>query len=349
MGTCIYCKAQDKPFNREHVMPQAFGTFEPESAILYDCVCADCNNYFGRTLELPLSRDSTEALLRLRFGIKPASEARDLLYRNLELKVGQPGPWLGATVVLEPDRTDGNVEPVTLPQAAFRWKGESEWAWLLERDFDASKLAAYKSPIPGTLEIRVIAPTDADQLRVVEKLKTYGIKFVKQGAIKQPMTEDGNILIQIAAQVDHTVFRAIAKIAFNYAAWVHGANFVLHSDFDDLRHYIRHGDPPAYGTAVVPFKTPILGDDLPGLRQTHGHLINFNWNRTQMGFLAQVSLFNAMTYHVLFCTTYSGIWHDDMRRGHHFDIKSRTIEPLTSTSVIPGLLRSIRATANPAK
>jgi hypothetical protein len=265
------------------------------------------------------------------------------------LKVGQPGPWLGATVVLEPDRTDGNVEPVTLPQAAFRWKGESEWAWLLERDFDASKLAAYKSPIPGTLEIRVIAPTDADQLRVVEKLKTYGIKFVKQGAIKQPMTEVGYILIQIAAQVDHTVFRAIAKIAFNYAAWVHGANFVLHSDFDDLRHYIRHGDPPAYGTAVVPFKTPILGDDLPGLRQTHGHLINFNWNRTQMGFLAQVSLFNAMTYHVLFCTTYSGIWHDDMRRGHHFDIKSRTIEPLTSTSVIPGLLRSIRATANPAK
>ena len=81
-------------------MPQALGTFEPESLVLNDCVCSDCNNYLGRTLEFALSRDSMEAVLRFRYGIKPASEAKELPYKKLELKVGQPGPWLGATVVL---------------------------------------------------------------------------------------------------------------------------------------------------------------------------------------------------------------------------------------------------------
>lgn len=66
---CIYCKSKDGFFNREHVMPQAFGTFEPEFPVLNDCVCAECNNYFGRTLEFALSRDSTEAVRGALMGI----------------------------------------------------------------------------------------------------------------------------------------------------------------------------------------------------------------------------------------------------------------------------------------
>jgi hypothetical protein len=142
--TCIYCKSQNRPFNREHVMPQAFGTFEPQSLVLNDCVCSDCNNYFGRTLEFSLSRDSMEAVLRLRYGMKPATEAKELPYKKLELKVGQPGPWLGATLVLEADATGKGIEPVPMPQVAFKWKSESEWVWFLDRGMDMSRLAPYK-------------------------------------------------------------------------------------------------------------------------------------------------------------------------------------------------------------
>lgn len=49
---CIYC-LNDRPpsaFNVEHVVPCAFGTFEQNLTL--DCVCQDCNSYFGRTIEL---------------------------------------------------------------------------------------------------------------------------------------------------------------------------------------------------------------------------------------------------------------------------------------------------------
>lgn len=49
------------------------------------------------------------------------------------------------------------------------------------------------------------------------------------------------------------------------------------------------------------FESLWMAGDMPRLRQTNGHLITFNWNYTQMGLVAQVSLFNAITYHVLFC------------------------------------------------
>jgi HNH endonuclease len=344
MSACIYCKSKDGRFDREHVMPQAFGTFEPDSPVLNDCVCAECNNYFGRTLEFALSRDSMEAVLRLRHGIKPATEAKELPYRKLELKVGQPGPWLGATVVLEADRTGKAIEPVLVPQVAFKWRGESEWTWFLERELDdSSRLAPFRGAQPGTLEIRILVPLQGDHERLVEKLRRLGIKFLKQGILEQPMTVDGKIQLQIAAQVDDTIFRAIAKIAFNYAAWVHGAGFVLRSDFDDLRKYIRYRVQPRWAPAVRPFKAPILADDMPHLRQTNGHLVTFNWNYKQTGLVAQVSLFNAITYHVLFCIHYSGVWHDDMRRGHHFDIEERTVTPLTSTSFVHLMLRSARS------
>src|SRR5260370_1049734 len=240
MTTCIYDRSHAGPFDRDHVMPQAFGTFEPDSPVL-DCVCRDCNNYFGRTMEFALSRESMEAVLRLRHGVKPAVEAKDLRCRKLELKVGQPGPWFGATVVLEADRTGEAIEPVLVPQIAFRWKAEPEWVWILERDLDECRVAPYRKPQPGTLDIRVLAPLASDQERLIEKLKSFDVNFLKQGVLEQPITDaDGKIQLQIAAQVDDTIFRAIAKIAFNYTAWVQGADFVLRPAFDDIRDYIRY-------------------------------------------------------------------------------------------------------------
>jgi hypothetical protein len=69
-------------------MPQAFGTFEPESPILRDCVYVQCNNFFSGALEMPLSRDSLEARTR-GFAI-PESELRQLFDSTPEGHVGKP-------------------------------------------------------------------------------------------------------------------------------------------------------------------------------------------------------------------------------------------------------------------
>jgi hypothetical protein len=124
------------------------------------------------------------------------------------------------------------------------------------------------------------------------------------------------------------------QIAFNYAAYVHGASFVLRRDFDDVRSYVRFGEYPYWGAAVKPFQQPILYDDLPQLRQTNGHLIALNWNLGLKGLLVLVSLFNTITYHVVLCSKYSGLWSYDIQRGHHFDIESRTVTQLRSTVLV---------------
>ncbi len=36
------------PFGREHVIPHAFGTFGPETMVLTEEVCADCNHKLGK-------------------------------------------------------------------------------------------------------------------------------------------------------------------------------------------------------------------------------------------------------------------------------------------------------------
>jgi hypothetical protein len=284
-----------------------------------------------------------EALLRFRYGTKPASEAGDLPYYKLELKIGQSGPWFGATVVLEPDATGQAVEPVLVPQAAFRWKGSQDWTFLLEYELKAAVLAKYVKPIPSTLEIRVMWLTTADHERVLEVLKSAGINFRQEGSLMNPITDDGKVLVEIAAAVDQTIFRAIAKIAFNYVAHQHGSTSVLRSDFDDVRNYIRYGTAPSWTArmpVVLPFHKPILYDDKPLSRQTNGHLITFNWNNGRTGFLSQVSLFNTITYHIAICPEFKGLWSDDYYRGHHFNTEDRTIAPLTRVS--KPLLQSLR-------
>lgn len=44
-----------------HVIPQSLGTFHPNLTLFY--VCADCNGFFGRTLEWPMRNSSTEGVL----------------------------------------------------------------------------------------------------------------------------------------------------------------------------------------------------------------------------------------------------------------------------------------------
>jgi hypothetical protein len=302
MPACIYCRREDVEFDREHVILEAFGTFEPTSFVLRDAVCKDCNGHLGRTIDQAISRDSMEALLRFKYGIKPASEAGDLPYRKIGLKIGQPGSWFGAVVEFQPDLTGKAIEPVPVPQAAFHWKGSSNWAFLEEEHLDQNALAQYATAIRGTLEIRVIGPTTKDQERVVQKLRALGIDFRQQGQIMEPVTVDGTVLVEIQAAIDQMIFRAIAKIGFGYIAHEHGTEFVLLSDFDDIRDYIRHGTTPRWAArlpVVAPIRKPILFDDTPQLRQTNGHLITFDWSAGQMGFEAQVSLFNTITYRAL--------------------------------------------------
>ena len=104
MPICIYCRTRaDVSFPKEHVVSQAFGRFLDNLTL--QCVCGACNSFFDRELEVFLTRDSVEALLRVRYGLKTKSGRRKLGTSRLTIRVISPGDWYGARI-----RTKRNAE-----------------------------------------------------------------------------------------------------------------------------------------------------------------------------------------------------------------------------------------------
>src|SRR5262249_14459251 len=106
---CIYCGSAEPPREkREHVLPQSYRLFEDNWVL--DCVCDSYNQYFGDKLELILGRDSSESILRLKYGLKPPKAAPDLLNRRLELTDETDGPWRGARAFMSMDLKGTGLE-----------------------------------------------------------------------------------------------------------------------------------------------------------------------------------------------------------------------------------------------
>src|SRR5689334_3602960 len=100
MPTCLYCRREleSKHFNREHVLPEAFGSFETNLVPL-DTVCEGCNTYFGNNLELKLARDSIEGLDRYQHGVRmPTETTRFGRGGLLTARVNNGGFYQGAEV-----------------------------------------------------------------------------------------------------------------------------------------------------------------------------------------------------------------------------------------------------------
>ncbi len=310
-------------------MPQAFGHFN--NSFVLNCVCSSCNSYFSSALELVLGRDSMEALLRLKYGVKPATEAREFVSSRVVLSVNASGPWFGAKFSLKPDATGKDIEPELLSQVCFQKELEQTGTWFTEDQLDdPSILAPYIDD--KRITVRVVGPTHDSMLRVEKKLIDGGIDFHEKGSIAQPTTKDGTFEALVVYQPDEIILRCISKIAFNYAAYTKGVPFMLRSDFDEIRKFIRYGINPKIKPVAINTK-PVLFDDSTNLRQTNGHLVTLDWNSTNKGLLVQVSLFNSLKHTVLLCPDYSGIWYD-LREGHHFDVENCEISKLTSVRLV---------------
>ena len=72
MSQCIYCleEKDEAVFNKEHVIPQAFGKFGASTPTLINCVCKECNDFFARVLDPVFTRDTYEGITRYALGIK---------------------------------------------------------------------------------------------------------------------------------------------------------------------------------------------------------------------------------------------------------------------------------------
>lgn len=115
VARCIYCReVSTTRFPKEHVIPRA------------------C----GRELDVVLTRDSIEALLRVRHGVKAKNEARQIGRSRLSCKVVSLGEYRGARVTSARDSSKPELRGNPVPQVAFRKFGEDEWHWFLGNELD---------------------------------------------------------------------------------------------------------------------------------------------------------------------------------------------------------------------
>ena len=63
-------------------------------------VCADCNNYFSKSLEFFFARDSFEAYDRVKQELKPVAEIDDLPQDRLTFSLAVEGDWCGVRLRL---------------------------------------------------------------------------------------------------------------------------------------------------------------------------------------------------------------------------------------------------------
>lgn len=319
---CIYCQEERPPecfTNVEHVLPQSFGTFQ-NNFTLRGVVCNRCNQYFGDNLELALGRDTFEGQLRFRHGVKAIDKFKAIGRASRIVLKSTEGEFAGCYMYREYSTEKGDIVVKPLPQVGFfLTPGNRHEYFLLDDIPTASELErrGFDSQHP-----RSIVGLEVDVHELTERLRAKGIPFNYRGPLV-PGERLETILVHFEGTIDHTIFRAIAKIAFNYLALSEGSDFVHHPDFDRARHYIRWGHFPGYKMIQMDEAAILEGEPIEGLRAL-GHLITMSWAQDGRSVLSQVSLFNWMTYRICLAPDFTGP-RPDLIMGHLFNVSNGQI------------------------
>ena len=243
--------------------------------------------------------------------------------QGIELRIGEHGDWFGARVVLKSSK-GGDAHIDVLPQIGARHRDIDEpLEWFLEKELNADFAAKYAE----SSEFRILGTGKAHE-RLEKKLTKLIPSFKREGSLTPPMGRDGKVGLGFERIFDGPVRRLLAKIAFNFLAWVTGAEFALRPDFDALRNFVRYGTEPA--TEIVRVgRRPILANEIvTGTQMTNGHVITVEAMPEKALVLAQLALFNSLKYRIVLSESYSGVW---FAKGLHFDIEERSVTELEQT------------------
>jgi HNH endonuclease len=247
---CIYCSQTDPSRFRgvEHVIPQGFGRFGSGTPTL-DCVCDDCNAYFGRELDQLLTRETYEGISRYSRG-QFSSQARP--QKRVALTLADPaeaGDFQGLRISL--DGTTGQLMPPVAQFHIHNFKTGKDEVYFLPQisglalpETDCGKPGANGER--GTWRCKILAPSRDAHDAVVEALQKAGIDFRPGTPFEIPWAEETatppSFLVEITSEIDKPHKRAIAKILMNFIAFHLGRDEVLQPRWDFLRRYVRNGE-----------------------------------------------------------------------------------------------------------
>jgi hypothetical protein len=310
----VYCRdTSGGRFHREHVIPKSLGSFR--ESLTVGCVCDECNRYFGQHLELGFARDSAESVARYRQGLRDSESASRATRTTARINI--PGPLFGARVLLRPNQLKNGIETVYLPQVAFKNEGAEEFTWYRAEELTPEVVQTLR---PGSvMTLLVNSPAEERVLR--SRLQELGIGATKAMS-RNELQPNLEMKTRVTCDFDFNMSRCVAKIAFNYLAFAleENTNLLLRPGFDAIRNYVRFGPNPE--KPIVYFSNKPNFDGESGNRTfVDGHVVAVGWDSTSENIGCVLSLFNTMSYRVVLCRKYEGLWFP-LQSAHSFDFKS---------------------------
>jgi hypothetical protein len=324
---CIYClnKKPDGSFNTEHVIPQAFGQFEGN--LVLDCVCFECNDYFGRTIDLKFARDSIEGIDRIWSGIKPASEFKSLGRRSTTRVRFKEEAVYGAEGYPAANVDGPELRVMAFPQIGFEQPpGAMRWfrredlpkkARLIDFGIDPKK--------EFFIHVREMAATDAH-----EALLSKGYDKLGNFAVYDPPPEE-TIETMMVGVIGQPEKRAATKIALNYLAAVAGSALVRTASFDEVRQFARND----VGESRVHVSENPWAISRNGTERARGHYLSVRTEQSGR-IVAQVSLMLRIRYvvHLMSANLITGT--PTVSSAHFFDLDTHVATRIPAIPLIPG-------------
>jgi hypothetical protein len=292
--------------------------------VLLEEVCIDCNQRLGKELGEILARDSFEGLIRAeklrpRRGKKDRFRARRIVIRVPDEAMF--GHFRGARMAV--DWKTRKLRP--LDQIIVRDENGKLHSFT-GNDVAGADEKLFRDRPPGS--IQVIGTTSATMKILQQWSISKGARSTEEPTEIEPppAASEPAVFLETEGTIDNSIWRAIAKISFNYLAKIEGAAYVLDSKFDRIREFINGA---LQGRALVRFsRRPILADETSRVKTNGMHLVIFE--RQGRGLLGRVSLFNSFTYDVILCPDLGLIY--SIKSGHAFDPVNKQVQKLTGTS-----------------
>jgi hypothetical protein len=314
-----------EPYPAEHVIPVSFGLFR--NGLTLHSVCFDCNQFFANHLELHFARETGESVVRYQYGLRDNMAGH--LGRRLTVTVKAPGPIFGAKVLLAPNAKANGMDIIYLPQVSFAEENSEEWIWYEPEELTPEIIRALR---PGSrVQYFYTSPAELEQLRA--RLCELGFPATRH-IRKDTIPPQPEMTARVTYPFDTVIRRCVAKIAFNYLAYVASEDMrlLLREDFDEARDFVRHGKL-AEQTIVAAIGGPRLTVESRKGSLFDGHMLGVGWSNDE-SILCNLSIFNAMTYQVALCRNYKGLWFV-LSSVHSFDLATKEAKKLPADLLFP--------------
>ncbi len=330
MPRCIYC-LEDKPpaafSGREHVIPQAFGTFDTDNLVLR-CVCDDCNKHFGRTIDLKLARDSLEGIDRFRAGVRPAAEFKSMGGRSTTYVEVSGGSLAGAKGYHVADATNtGRLGIVAFPQIGFARSEDGPYEWFLLDKLPTKDELVAKGYVVGTMLHIKMPELSLDEGLALLRAKGFNVDTLDKSGSLPTLT--GTVRVEVVGKISEPENRAMTKISLNYLARMLGEDVALRPEFDNARSFARYGRERA--------KVRVRACENPWQTRS-GHEAHYiGLSKDEDLIVAQLFLLGRTQFFVVLAEgVEDASWFRET--AHSFDVTARRIEPMHPLPLLRGPL-----------